>query len=32
MPWQSGHAPYGLLKENNLGESSSTIEPCTGHA
>ena len=27
IPSHSSHAPYGLLKENNLGESYSTIEP-----
>ena len=31
-PWQAGHAPKGLLKENILGESSSRENPHVGQA
>ena len=31
-PSQSGHAPNGLLKENNLGSISSIVKPDTGQA
>ena len=32
IPSHSGHAPYGLLKENNLGSISSIVKPETGQA
>ena len=31
-PPHSGHAPYGLLNENNLGVSSSKLKSQSGHA
>ena len=32
IPSHSSHAPYGLLKENNLGSISSIVKPLSGHA
>ena len=32
MPSHSSQAPYGLLKENNLGSISSIVKPLSGHA
>ena len=31
-PVQVGQAPYGLLKENILGDNSSMLIPCSGQA
>ena len=32
MPSHSSQAPYGLLKENNLGSISSIVNPLSGQA
>ena len=32
IPSHSSQAPYGLLKENNLGSISSIVKPDSGHA
>ena len=32
IPSHSSQAPYGLLKENNLGSISSIVKPLSGHA
>ena len=31
IPSHSSHAPYGELKENNLGSISSIVKPLSGH-
>ena len=31
-PWQSGHAPNGLLNENSRGSISEMVKPETGQA
>ena len=31
-PLQTGHAPYGLLNENNLGSNSGILKSHKGHA